>query len=179
MRWSSSGRRLRPDSPAASATDATAPKGIPMNAEHAALREAIAQCESDVISASESHDHGKMEQIGQAFGKLRAAIATQRELTDTPRPTQQEVARIGDMAQRDALRVGLDGDGDAYISTTNQQAGVEFCTTGSGGGKSPRTHQALIELMVAIEADNTADPSRDWWARRNSPPTVERQESEG
>ena len=147
-----------------------------MNEHSAGLREAINQCERDVLAAGEAHDHGEAELIKQAFRKLRAAIAAQLERAATPRPTQREVARIGDMAQHDALRVGLDGDGDVYISTTNPLGGVEFCTTGSGGGKSPRTHEALIALMVAIEADNAATPSRDWWARRNAPKS---QESEG
>ena len=38
-------------------------------------------------------------------------------------------------------------------------ARVEFCSAGSGGGRSPRTRQALIALMVAIEDDNKADVS--------------------
>lgn len=82
-------------------------------------------------------------------------------------PVAKEVARIGDMDPRAALRVGFDGDHDVYLSTTNGVEGVEFCTPGSGGGKSSRTREALIALMVAMEADNSADPSRDWWARRN------------
>lgn len=149
-----------------------------MNTQSAALRAAIIQCERAVLAASEPHAHGEAELIEQAFRQLRADLTAQLVVADSPRPTQREVARIGDMAQRDALRVGLDGDGDAYISTTNPLAGVEFCTTGSGGGKSPRTHDALIALMVAIEADNEADPARDWWALRNKPLAGQSQESE-
>lgn len=86
------------------------------------------------------------------------------------RAAAQEVARIGDMDQRHALRVGFDGDGDIYLSTTAPPgSGVEFCTTGTGGGKSPNTYNALVALMVAIEADNQQDPKRDWIAKRNAP----------
>lgn len=56
-----------------------------------------------------------------------------------------------------ALRVGLDGDNDVYLSTTGDPGeGVEFCTGGIGGGKSSRTRKALIALMVAMEHRNTA-----------------------
>lgn len=89
-------------------------------------------------------------------------------MNDIKYPSTLEVARIGDMDSFTALRVGLDGDSDVYLSTTNGSGdGIEFCTTGNGGGKSPRTREALIALMVAMEEDNANDPSRDWWARRN------------
>ena len=85
------------------------------------------------------------------------------------RPKSREVARIGDMSPMDALRVGFDSDNDVYLSTTNPLNGVEFCTIGAGGGKSPRTRDAIIALMVAMEEDNARDESRDWWAQRNKP----------
>ncbi|MHC3433147.1 hypothetical protein [Delftia lacustris] len=37
----------------------------------------------------------------------------------------------------------------------------------AGDGKSSRTRMALLAVMVAMEADNAADPGRDWWAERN------------
>lgn len=79
----------------------------------------------------------------------------------------REVARIGDMDPRLALRVGLDDDSDVYLSITNGLDGIEFCTIGNGGGKSPRTRDALIALMQAMREDNAEDPSHDWWAKRN------------
>lgn len=91
-------------------------------------------------------------------------------------PKAREVARIGDMSQTDALRVGLDSDGDVYLSITNPLEGVEFCTIGSGGGKSPRTQEALIALMTAMEADNAQDESHDWWAQRQANGTLLPQE---
>ena len=95
---------------------------------------------------------------------------TTPQAQDAPYPRAREVARLGDMDMTTALRVGLDGDGDVYLSTTDNALGngIEFCMTGSGGGKSSHTHQALVALMVAMETDNAQDPRRDWWARRNA-----------
>lgn len=89
-------------------------------------------------------------------------------------PKARDVGRLEDMSPDGVLRVGLDNDGDAYVSVwTESGGGVEFCTSGNGGGKSPRTRQALLALMVAMEADNAADPRRDWWALRNLPASNE------
>ena len=83
-------------------------------------------------------------------------------------PTSTHVGRLDDMSADAHLRVTLDGDNDVIVSVLDKDGGasVEFCTPGSGGGKSTRTRQALIALMVAIEADNAENASRDWWARR-------------
>jgi DNA invertase Pin-like site-specific DNA recombinase len=35
---------------------------------------------------------------------------------------------------------------------------VQFCTVGSGGGRSPHTREALFKLMEAIEKDNEERP---------------------
>ena len=85
-------------------------------------------------------------------------------------PNEKDVGRIGDMSPTDRLRVGLDSDNDVYLSICDEdgEATIEFCTSGPGGGKSPRTREALIALMVAMEADNQDDPRRDWWARRSA-----------
>ena len=85
-------------------------------------------------------------------------------------PKARDVGRIGDMSTTARLRVGLDSDNDVYLSICDDdgEATMEFCTSGSGGGKSPRTREALIALMVAMEADNRDDPRRDWWARRSA-----------
>lgn len=85
-------------------------------------------------------------------------------------PKSLDVGRYGDMSTTAHLRVGLDGDSDAYVSVSDDEGGasIEFCVPGIGGGKSPHTRKALIALMVAIEHDNAADPARDWWARSSS-----------
>jgi len=88
-------------------------------------------------------------------------------------PKERDVGRIGDMSQSASLRVGLDADNDVYLTVCDDDgsAALEFCCPGSGGGKSPRTREALIALMVAMEADNAETPSRDWWALRRRPNT--------
>lgn len=86
-------------------------------------------------------------------------------------PQARDVGRLDDMHETGHLRVGLDSDNDVYISVFDgaSVAGLEFCNPGGGGGgASPRTRQALIALMVAMEADNAARPDRDWWALRNA-----------
>ena len=86
-----------------------------------------------------------------------------------PWPKGRDVGRIGDMSPNAHIRVGLDSDNDVYLSAwdTDSGASIEFCCPGGGGGKSSRTRMALIALMVAMEADNAADPGRDWWALRD------------
>lgn len=63
------------------------------------------------------------------------------------------------MSPNGHLRVTLDNCGDVSVEVFNGEvfAAVEFCSGAGGGGKSPRIRQALIALMVAIEADNKAD----------------------
>ena len=80
------------------------------------------------------------------------------------RPT--DVTRLEDMSPRGHMNLVLDGDGDVCISVkTGDQEGritewghVEFCT-GLGGGGSPRTYRALLNLMQAMDDDNQ-DPNR-------------------
>jgi hypothetical protein len=84
-------------------------------------------------------------------------------------PKARDVGRYGDMSREAHIRVGLDTDSDVYVSVWDGEGGatVEFCTPSLGGGKSSETRAALIALMVAMEKDNAARPSLDWWARRN------------
>lgn len=83
-------------------------------------------------------------------------------------PKERDVGRYGDMSQTAHIRVGLDGDSDVYVSVYDDRGGasIEFCTQYAGGGKSPRTREALIALMIAIEEDNAETPIFDWWKRR-------------
>ena len=82
-------------------------------------------------------------------------------------PKARDVGRIGDMSPDAHIRVGIYSNGDVYagLLDENGSASIEFCCPGAGGGKSSKTRIALLALMVAIEEDNAADPSRDWWAR--------------
>jgi len=84
-------------------------------------------------------------------------------------PKARDVGRYGDMSPHAHIRVGLDSDNDVYVSVWNNEQGasVEFCNGAGGGGSSPKTRAALINLMTAIEEDNAANPAKDWWAKRN------------
>ncbi len=80
------------------------------------------------------------------------------------------VARLGDMHPNRGLRLFRQEDGDIIITIVQEgclvrgrsldgreevSAEVEFCTS---GGKSPRTREALAQLMKAIELDNKESP---------------------
>ena len=93
---------------------------------------------------------------------------------DAPWPKGRNVGRLGDMAppQDTHMRVLLDGDNDVCVEIWDNErgqcarAGIEFCT-GFGGGKSPRTREALIAVMIAMEADNIECPHGQF------PPAIE------
>lgn len=69
--------------------------------------------------------------------------------------------RPEDMSRDGRLRVMIEDDGDVIVQVTSEGrhfAAVQFCTIGSGGGRSPRVRAALLELARAIKADNEERP---------------------
>lgn len=85
--------------------------------------------------------------------------------SDTPSkrmPFNQFVARKEDMSKNGRLRLIKQEDGDICVAviTDEEEAGIEFCSVGSGGGKSPRTLAALNALAIAMQEDNEQEPSR-------------------
>jgi hypothetical protein len=71
------------------------------------------------------------------------------------------VERNEDMSRHGRLRLIQEDDGDIIVSIvpdpTEGLSGMfsaQFCTIGSGGGKSPKTLAALRALMQAMEDDN-------------------------
>ena len=67
------------------------------------------------------------------------------------------VIRKEDMSVEGQLRVTVADDGDVHVSIlgkTGTSKVVEFCSTGAGGGGSPRTLKALRDLFVAMALDN-------------------------
>jgi hypothetical protein len=106
-------------------------------------------------------DWGWDTEVGKAVHELHC-------LPTITLPKARDVGRFGDMSPTDHLRVGLDSDNDVYVSVAGESGhgSVEFCTGSNGGGSSMRTRDALINLMLAIEADNAERPDKDWWARR-------------
>lgn len=75
------------------------------------------------------------------------------------------VERREDMSPSGRLRLTLQVDGDVMVTVVPdpdapdwERDSVEFCSCGMGGGKSPRTLQALRDLAVAMEQDNVENP---------------------
>ena len=73
------------------------------------------------------------------------------------------VQRLEDMSRLGNLTVHIDNDGDMCVSVYDEDnqsiSDVEFCT-GLGGGRSPRTRDALRKLFDAMMEDNN-DPHCD------------------
>ena len=115
------------------------------------------------------HDIEQGQMLNPAWVQAQAAPAAPAVDAPIVWPKARDVGRIGDMSPSAHLRIGLDSDNDVYASIWGERGGatIEFCTPGQGGGKSSRTRMALLAVMVAMEADNAADPGRDWWAERN------------
>lgn len=72
--------------------------------------------------------------------------------------------RRDDMSPGDELQLVLQEDGDVCIQIYKEGhrmpavLNIEFCTIGSGGGRSPHTIRALRELVLAIAKDNEENP---------------------
>lgn len=59
------------------------------------------------------------------------------------------------------LRMIMDGDADVIIeviSTEGESLALEFCTSVTGGGRSPKVREALYNLMNAIRDENETNP---------------------
>ena len=80
----------------------------------------------------------------------------------------QIVERFEDMSPRGVLQVIIQEDGDVIVcgipgsledfNTRGLYQSAEFCTIGAGGGQSPHTRQALLDLFRAMELDNKEHP---------------------
>lgn len=106
------------------------------------------------------------DQVGMTyFGRQVIEAATeylklQEGVNPTRIPVLQQFERREDMGQG-RLILMLDGDSDVLVTVVNnkgQSATVEFCTRLSGGGRSPKTREALIQLCRAIQEENESAP---------------------
>lgn len=73
--------------------------------------------------------------------------------------------RNEDMSPDGKLRLIVQDDGDIIVAMNGRTmndapciAQLEFCSVGSGGGRSPHTREALRNLIVAIQRDNQEQP---------------------
>lgn len=81
---------------------------------------------------------------------------------------RERARRKEDMSPDGFLDVFIDtDDNDIHVTVCGEGhdgemviASVEFCCTGMGGGKSPKTREALRNLFKAIKEDNAQSPSR-------------------
>lgn len=106
-----------------------------------------------------------LDDVGHCKEIARSALASAAQL-EMP-PVSRDVGRAEDMGQGH-MRVLLDSENDVVVEAFDglRSTRVEFCNPGGGGGRSPRTRSALIDLMRAMEADNAETPS----LQRPSPP---------
>jgi len=77
----------------------------------------------------------------------------------------ESAERFEDMSHRGRLGLVVQEDGDiiVYINPDPSEImrytkSVEFCELSSGGGGSPHTRAALVELFRAIRKDNEENP---------------------
>ena len=87
-------------------------------------------------------------------------LMNQSEQPKDPLPLGEFFERREDMG-KGRLRLILDGDSDvsiAVISDEGEMADVEFCVPFSGGGRSPKVRQALLDLCRAIRDENLTNP---------------------
>lgn len=74
-------------------------------------------------------------------------------------PLETAVRRSEDMG-RGFMQLIIQDDGDVCVGVQDDKlkfTGIEFCTKMAGGGKSPRTLQALRELAQAMWEDQRED----------------------
>lgn len=94
----------------------------------------------------------------------RQSLAAHNEALSSPQaPCNKFIVRKEDMSDSGRLRLLRQEDGDmcvAIIEDDGTMASVEFCSVGLGGGRSPKTVQALRQLALAIMEDNQSEPCR-------------------
>ncbi|MFL9611054.1 hypothetical protein ACKF11_13285 [Methylobacillus sp. Pita2] len=78
-------------------------------------------------------------------------------------PMNVSIGRKEDMSANGRIQLFRQDDGDVCIEIIDEEgtrAGIEFCTSFGGGGRSPKTLAALLNLGLAIMEDNEHDSSR-------------------
>jgi len=98
--------------------------------------------------------------FGSQVIEAASELLQQSEQVDDSLPLCEFFERREDMGSG-RLRLILDGDSDvcvAVISDEGDMADVEFCVPFSGGGRSPKVRQALLDLCRAIRDENASNP---------------------
>lgn len=77
-----------------------------------------------------------------------------------------KASRQGDMGEGLKLEILREPDGDLIVSIMgvhekfSAEHSLQFCVPGTGGGCSPKTWRALLDLQAAMVDDNTSRPQR-------------------
>lgn len=109
---------------------------------------------------------GVSDGLMKAIEMLTPEGQTEAAEQEPPRFTKTDVVeRHEDMSPRGTLQIRRQEDGDMIICVIPDPGepmhcapSIEFCSVGSGGGQSTHTLNALRDLMLAIELDNTEAP---------------------
>jgi hypothetical protein len=139
----------------------TAPSPAPSVGEVEALRALVATMENVAEQAYEHWDADRDAKVGKILGALAAADG---QPSSAPiRTTAQGYTpyRVREDMGRADLTIVVEEDGDVIVGIARDgfRSEAQFCTPGSGGGKSPLVHAALRNLANAV-ASSTADGQR-------------------
>lgn len=96
----------------------------------------------------------------QVIAAAKAHLVTLERQSSPPIPLLEFFERKDDMGLG-RLRMIMDGDADVIIeviSTEGESLALEFCTSVTGGGRSPKVREALYNLMNAIRDENETNP---------------------
>ncbi|WP_439126362.1 MAG: hypothetical protein ACNJA3_27480 (plasmid) [Pseudomonas rhizophila] len=96
----------------------------------------------------------------QVIAAAEAHLVTVERQSSPPIPLLEFFERPDDMGQG-RLRMIMDGDADVIIeviSIEGESLALEFCTSVTGGGRSPKVREALYNLMNAICDENETNP---------------------
>lgn len=96
----------------------------------------------------------------QVIAAAEAHLVTLERQSSPPIPLLEFFERKDDMGLG-RLRMIMDGDADVIIeviSTEGESLALEFCTSVTGGGRSPKVREALYNLMNAIRDENETNP---------------------
>lgn len=89
----------------------------------------------------------------------RIAIESEHPISRLQKQVWYE--RREDMSTAGMIGIYIQDDGDIIIKVKDDRGrtgAIEFCSVGSGGGRSQRVRDALIELAVAIQEENAINP---------------------
>lgn len=113
------------------------------------IRAALTWLETQPFPEHEGHTEVLLDVLESHLKLLEAGQA------ELPWPGGISIERRGDMGA-ERLRLTREGDGDlivTVVSPSDPPLSVQFCTGWMGGGRSPRTHEALVELWKAMNAE--------------------------